>query len=273
MRCDVIVNYLNAQVSQSTGEARSIIRLAGDVVMKQCKDYLKRVNGTDHTRSFCTEAGPIMKDIKRIVHIILPGPEELQVRNETDRESEIMQTMYEALLTADKLGVQSLAIPAVSPAAIGLDEWTIAHAMVKTICKFDEETSTQPGGLRDVRFVSLTITYTDILTVVLKEMLLTDQQPETEKRTDKEADTGQSRQPQAEASAQDAGTPTRNDSQWYEVDRLLQKKRIHGKQWYLVQWADKNEKPSWIQTSDVSELAIREFNARQPSSHRRRRRC
>lgn len=74
---------------------------------------------------------------------MLPGLEELKVRNGTDRESATMLAMYDALSTADKL----LGKP-FQPSSRIHDEWMITHAMVKTICKFYNNTSRQPRGFQ-----------------------------------------------------------------------------------------------------------------------------
>lgn len=78
---------------------------------------------------------------------MLPGLEELKVRNGTDRESAIMLAMYDALSTADKLLGVYIRKP-FQPSSRIHDEWMITHAMVKTICKFYNNTSRQPRGFQ-----------------------------------------------------------------------------------------------------------------------------
>jgi hypothetical protein len=43
-----------------------------------------------------------------------------------------------------------------------------------------------------------------------------------------------------------------------------------GKDWYLVQW-EQNDEKSWVKRQDVSEAALRQFNATHKPTKRRRR--
>jgi hypothetical protein len=59
-------------------------------------------------------------------------------------------------------------------------------------------------------------------------------------------------------------------TQWHPIKSILRHQKRKGKDWYLVQWKQNDEK-SWVKRQDVSEAALRQFNATHKPTKRRRR--
>ena len=62
-----------------------------------------------------------------------------------------------------------------------------------------------------------------------------------------------------------------NDDIWYEAEKLLKSKRVNGQKHYLVQWSDKNAKPSWEPECNITPLLIEQFHIKKTSKQNRKR--
>ena len=57
--------------------------------------------------------------------------------------------------------------------------------------------------------------------------------------------------------------------QWHPVKTILRHQKRKGKDWYLVQWQENDEK-SWVKRQDVSEAALKQFYDMHKPRKRRR---
>ena len=62
-----------------------------------------------------------------------------------------------------------------------------------------------------------------------------------------------------------------NDDIWYEAEKLLKSKRVNGQKHYLVQWSDKNAKPSWEPECNITPLLIEQFHIKKTSKQNHKR--
>jgi hypothetical protein len=68
--------------------------------------------------------------------------------------------------------VSKIIIAPIAIQSVGMDQWTLYHAMVKDLCKFDEQTSDNSGKLKAVQLANLSTTDADVLCVILRHLLL-----------------------------------------------------------------------------------------------------
>jgi hypothetical protein len=61
--------------------------------------------------------------------------------------------------------------------------------------------------------------------------------------------------------------PISNENEWYEVEKVLERRKRSGRNEFLVQWKG-TEETSWVKRQDLTPAAIRQFYA----DHKRRRR-
>jgi hypothetical protein len=64
-----------------------------------------------------------------------------------------------------------------------------------------------------------------------------------------------------------SSSPARNEDEWYEIEKVLKRRKHSGKDEFLVQWKGTDE-TSWVKRQNLTPAAIQQFYA----EHRRRRR-
>jgi hypothetical protein len=64
--------------------------------------------------------------------------------------------------------VSKIIIAPIAIQSVGMDQWIPSHALIKALCKFDEQTSDCSSELKAVQFVNLSTTDADVLYVVLR---------------------------------------------------------------------------------------------------------
>jgi hypothetical protein len=176
-------------------------------------------------------------------------------------ETTLNHTFYNCLCEADKhRDFQTLALLMLVIRQDQFDPWTAAHAAAKTIIAFDNDTAYKPGTLRSITFFTLTLSVADVLHVVFRQVLQDNTQVQIETHVQREAQQLNSQTTQQEPS----------DTQWYPIKCILKRHKRKGKYWYLVHWEHNDEK-SWVKRQDVSEAAMRQFNATHKQTKRRRR--
>jgi hypothetical protein len=90
-----------------------------------------------------------------------------------DTELTLIDTKCKCLSFADKISdVSTVTIAPIAKQSVGMDQWTLSHTTAKAIYKLDEQRHGNEGQLKVVQFVNLCITDADVLSVVLKQLLL-----------------------------------------------------------------------------------------------------
>ena len=63
-----------------------------------------------------------------------------------------------------------------------------------------------------------------------------------------------------------------NNEIWYSANKILKQRKVGQKKQYLIEWANRNAKPSWQNENDVSEELKRQFYIKHTRSGKRRKR-
>jgi hypothetical protein len=105
----------------------------------------------------------------------------------------------------------------------------------------------------------LTLSVADVLHVVFRQVLQ-DTQVQIETHAQQEA-----QQPNSQTTQQEP-----SGTQWHPIKSIQRHQKRKGKDWYLVQW-EQNDEKSWVKRQNVSEAALRQFNATHKPTKRRRR--
>jgi O-acetyl-ADP-ribose deacetylase (regulator of RNase III)/transposase InsO family protein len=259
---DAIVLLLDRNFDYVRGASKIILKLAGREHQQQCEEFSKQSGQPD---ILCLPAGSLLSHTKHIVHALLPDLDESP--DYVDIESTLIDTICKCLSYVDKMtDVSTVTIAPIAKQSVGMDQWTLSHAMAKAICKFDEQTHGNEGQLKVVQFVNLCITDADVLCVVLKQLLLQDQQ---EASTTPSESSDQAEQP--EVTNESRPDTSSQDSVWYPIKKILGRKRQRGKDLFLVHW-EGTEKQEWIEKQFITDAALKEFYATRKTRKRRRRR-
>jgi O-acetyl-ADP-ribose deacetylase (regulator of RNase III) len=170
--CDAIVHILISDVDDIRGASRAIMKAAGDEHRERCEQYVKQ---SGKQAPLCIKTWQGLTQTKYIVHALLSESDDSTDYRVT--ETELIEAIYQCLLTVDQMSdVSKIIIAPIAIQSVGMDQWTPSHAVVKAICKFDEQTADTPGKLKAVQFVNLSTTDADILCVVLRQLILQEHQ-------------------------------------------------------------------------------------------------
>jgi O-acetyl-ADP-ribose deacetylase (regulator of RNase III) len=132
---DAIVLLLDINFDYVRGASKIILKLAGREHQQQCEDFSKQSGQPD---LLCLPAGSLLSHTKHIVHALLPDFDESP--DYIDTESTLIDTICKCLSYADKMtDVSTVTIAPIAKQSVGMDQWTLSHAMAKAICKFDEQ--------------------------------------------------------------------------------------------------------------------------------------
>jgi hypothetical protein len=145
--------------------------------------------------------------VQAILHIVVPDANQtLFATNPILLIDKLQEMFYTCLTNTDlKNDATTLAPPAISTGKLDVDEWTMAHAAVKTVLMFDTDTASSPNGkmtLRVIKFVSSSLTIEDVLVAVFQQLLQNDNPVAT--------NTGVSPQ-----------EPEERTTVWHTIDRII----------------------------------------------------
>lgn len=102
LEVDAIVNAANAELKMSGGVAKTISKKGGSSIQEECD----RIGGTPVGTAVMTGAGKL--SIKQVIHAV--GPK----MGEGDEDRKLASAVRSALALADRNGLKSIAIPAIS---------------------------------------------------------------------------------------------------------------------------------------------------------------
>lgn len=104
---DVVVNPANANLKLGSGVAGAILKKGGQSIQKECN----RIGGTQVGTAVITGAGEL--DAKHVIHAV--GPK----MGEGDEDRKLSSAVRSALALADRHGLRSIAVPAISTGNFG----------------------------------------------------------------------------------------------------------------------------------------------------------
>jgi O-acetyl-ADP-ribose deacetylase (regulator of RNase III) len=135
-KVDAIVNAANSHLSHGGGVARAIAERGGETITEESKKWVETHGPVAHDSPAHTSGGKL--PCKYIIHAV--GP----VWGEGEEEGKLSTTIRSSLELAEKLGVESIAFPAISTGIFGFPIRRAAEIFMK---EFNEYLSTQRLGL------------------------------------------------------------------------------------------------------------------------------
>ena len=145
---DVIVNAANSNLRHLGGVARDLNEASDGVLQVLSDDYVQAKGAVPTGEVAVTQAGGQLK-CKFVFHAVGPKASE---HSRADCEKLLKDVCCKALQTAEKLGVASIAFPAISSGIFGVGVEIISRMLVKSLCEFRYSPET---SLREVRIVIL----------------------------------------------------------------------------------------------------------------------
>src|SRR3954471_2472544 len=121
---DAIVNAANEQLQLGTGVAGAIRRKGGPSIQEECD----RIGGTPVGTAVMTGAGTLKA--KQVIHAV--GPR----MGEGDEDKKLAAAVRAALALADRRGMKSIALPAISTGNFGFPLDRAARIMLTEIHRF-----------------------------------------------------------------------------------------------------------------------------------------
>ena len=130
-KVDAIVNAANAYLQHGGGVAGAIARKGGSQIQDESNRWVQLHGPVSHSTPAYTSGGSL--PCRYVVHAV--GP----VWGEGDEDSKLDQAVTGSLYLAEKLGLSSLAFPAISTGIFGFPKWRAAHVMLRAIGKYFRE--------------------------------------------------------------------------------------------------------------------------------------
>jgi O-acetyl-ADP-ribose deacetylase (regulator of RNase III) len=142
-KTDAIINAANNRLQHGGGVAGAIVRRGGSVIQQESDKWIKENGPVDHSKPAVTGAGKL--ESKFVIHAV--GP----VWGEGKEDKKLEVAVEGCLSTADKLGINSIAFPALSTGIFGFPKDRAAHIIFQTIWNYFS--SHQDSQIRLVRVV------------------------------------------------------------------------------------------------------------------------
>jgi O-acetyl-ADP-ribose deacetylase (regulator of RNase III) len=124
LEVDAIVNAANEQLQLGTGVAGAIRRKGGPAIQEECN----RIGSTPVGTAVMTGAGNLKA--KRVIHAV--GPR----MGEGDEDKKLAAAVRSSLALADRRGLKSIALPAISTGNFGFPVDRAARIMLTEIHRF-----------------------------------------------------------------------------------------------------------------------------------------
>ncbi len=141
---DAIVNAANVHLQHGGGVAWAISRRGGPAIQKESDEWVRTKGPVSHAHPAWTSGG--LLPAKYVIHAV--GP----VWGEGDEDVKLSAAVSGSLHVADELGLQSIALPAISTGIFGFPKEEAAKIILDSI---DRYFSKEPSTLKTVRLVVL----------------------------------------------------------------------------------------------------------------------
>ena len=140
---DAIVNAANSALQHGGGVAGSISRRGGPAIQRESDDWVREHGPVSHAEPAYTSAGDL--PCRYVIHAV--GP----VWGEGDEDAKLTAAVRGSLAVAEKLGLASLSLPAISTGIFGFPRERAARVMFAAIQ--DYFSRNPASGLKTVRIV------------------------------------------------------------------------------------------------------------------------
>lgn len=140
---DAIVNAANEHLQHGGGVAWAIVRRGGPVIQQESDEWVRAHGPVSHAEPAWTSSGAL--PAKYVIHAV--GP----VWNEGDEDVKLAAAVTGSLNVAERLGLSSLAMPALSTGIFGFPKQRAAGVIFSAIQNHFSENPA--SGLKQVRLV------------------------------------------------------------------------------------------------------------------------
>lgn len=140
-RVDAIVNAANTRLQHGGGVARAVVRKGGFLIQSESNEWVRNHGPINHDSPAYTSAGEL--PCRYVIHAV--GP----VWGEGDEDGKLSIAITSALGLADRLGVLSIAFPAISTGIYGFPKERAARIFLSSV--HDYFTSYPESGIEIVR--------------------------------------------------------------------------------------------------------------------------
>jgi O-acetyl-ADP-ribose deacetylase (regulator of RNase III) len=124
-KVDVIVNAANSHLMHGAGVAGAIVRRGGTQIQAESRQWVREHGLVGHAEPAYTHAGNL--PCRYVIHAV--GP----VWGDGDEDTMLEAAMRGSLRLADRLGVSSIAFPAISTGIFGFPKARAAQVMLNSI--------------------------------------------------------------------------------------------------------------------------------------------
>ena len=124
LEVDAIVNPANTELKLGTGVAGAILKKGGKSIQDECN----RIGGTAVGTAVMTGAGNL--EVKQVIHAV--GPK----MGEGDEDRKLASAVRSALALADRNGLKSIAIPAISTGNYGFPVDRCARILLTEVHRY-----------------------------------------------------------------------------------------------------------------------------------------
>ncbi|XP_041379854.1 uncharacterized protein LOC121392863, partial [Gigantopelta aegis] len=159
LNVDVVVNAANGKLDHNDGVASYIAKAAGDDLVRESRDYIKKYGNISVTKLAVTSAGRM--PCKKVFHAV--GPNWLDY-NDGEKHiclEHLLKTILRCLCAARDRNMTSIAIPSISSAIYAVPKEHCAEMYVRAANSFDQ--CVQGGSLKEVHFVDVNTEMVDLI--------------------------------------------------------------------------------------------------------------
>ncbi len=118
-KVDAIVNAANARLQHGGGVAAAISHQGGPIIQQESDEWVRRQGPIDHGQPAYTSAGNLLATY--VIHAV--GP----IWGEGNEDEKLAAAIQGCLELAERLGIRSIAFPAISTGIFGFPKQRAAH--------------------------------------------------------------------------------------------------------------------------------------------------
>ncbi|KAK1929260.1 Uncharacterized protein P3T76_015212 [Phytophthora citrophthora] len=148
-KADAIVNAANTHLMHGGGLAGAIVRKGGSSIQKESSKWVKENGSLNVGDAVITEAGKL--PCKHVIHTVGPNVGDMEPTDE--HSAQLRRAVWSALIKADTLGIESVAVPGISTGIFGYPRDLGAQEIVKEsvrFCKEKDKTSVKKIALMNI---------------------------------------------------------------------------------------------------------------------------
>jgi O-acetyl-ADP-ribose deacetylase (regulator of RNase III) len=129
VEADAIVNAANQYLEHGGGVARAIVRKGGEVIQLESREWIRRYGPVPVGGVAVTSAGKLRA--KYVIHAV--GP----LYGDPEGDAKLASAVRNSLAKAEELGLESIALPAISTGVFGYPLTRAASIMAETLRNYN----------------------------------------------------------------------------------------------------------------------------------------